>query len=143
MNEGIIKKAGEIIKKNTREASYCALGLIDKNGYPTISTITASTSEGIEYITFCSGLYSNKAERIRGCDRASVCFNTGGEYNISLVGTMEIVTDPEIKKENWYSGLENHFSGADDPDYCVLRFHTKRYNLMVDWQETAGELEVE
>lgn len=24
--------------------------------------------------------------------------------------------------------------------YCVLRFRTKRYNLLVDWMEVKGEL---
>ncbi len=141
MREEIVKKAEEIIRQNTGEGSYCALALMDRNGYPTISTITASKSEGIEYITFGTGRYSNKSERIRDCDHASVCFNTGGDYNISLVGTIEIIMDPETKKENWYPGLKHHFSGPDDPDYCVLRFHTKRYNLLVDWQEEAGSLE--
>jgi general stress protein 26 len=53
---------------------------------------------------------------------------------------MEILSDPEIKKEMWYEGLANHFTGAEDPNYCVLRFNTERFNLLVDWQEVRGEL---
>ena len=40
----------------------------------------------------------------------------------------------------WYEGLKNHFSGPDDPNYCVLRFKTERYNLMIDWKEVKGSL---
>ena len=141
MNEEIITKAGEIIAQKTGGGNegYCVLSLIDKDGFPTSSTISASKADGINWITFCTGLGSDKTNRIEKCNRASVCF-AAIDYNISLVGTIEILTDPETKKEMWYKGLENHFSGPEDPNYCVLRFKTKRYNLLVDWMEVKGEL---
>jgi general stress protein 26 len=40
----------------------------------------------------------------------------------------------------WYPGLEQNFSGPDDPDYCVLRFETERYNLLIDWQSVRGNI---
>lgn len=139
MNQEIIARAGEIVGKTTRETGYCALSLIDLDGYPTTSTISASKVDGIHWITFCTGLNSPKADRIRKCNRASVCFNSI-EYNITLVGTIEILTDPDVKKEMWYDGLTQHFSGPDDSNYCVLRFKTERYNLLVDWKEARGAL---
>ncbi len=141
MNQEIIQKAGEIIRRNTGEASYCTLALIDLDGFPTASTITASKADGIKWITFCTGLGGTRTDRITNNNHASLCFNAP-DYNISLVGTMEILTDPEIKREMWYGGLTNHFSGPEDPNYCVLRFNTKRYNLLVDWQEARGSLEL-
>ena len=136
MNQAIIDRACEIIagKAGRGNEGHCVLALIDKEGYPTASTLSLSKADGIKYMTFCVGLDSNKAHRIGACNRASVCFSSA-EYNITLVGAIEILTDPEIKKEMWYDGLENHFTGADDPGYCVLRFKTKRYNLFVDYKE--------
>lgn len=139
MEPEIITRAGEIVARNTGEASYCALALIDLDGYPTVSTITASKADGLTWITFCTGLSSPKAERVRQCDRASVCFSSE-EYNITLVGTIEVVTDPDVKQEMWYDGLRNHFSGPEDPDYCVLRFETERYSFLIDWIEARGAL---
>lgn len=145
MHKEAIAKAGEIILKNTvcnaPEGSerYCVLALIDANGYPTASTITAAKADGISRIYFCTGLSSNKVDRIKKCGRASVCFCSPA-YNITLVGAIEILTDAKIKKEMWYDGLAHHFSGDDDPGYCVLRFSTERYNFFIDWQETAGTL---
>ncbi len=139
MHEEIIKQAGEIVQKNTGENSYCVLALVDLDGYPTTSTITASKANGIKWLTFCTGLGSIRTNRIDKCNRASVCFNAE-DYNITLVGTMEILTDLDIKKEMWYEGLTNHFSGPEDPSYCVLRFNTQRYNLLVDWKEARGVL---
>lgn len=141
MNEEIIARAGEIVASKTGGGNegYCVLALIDKEGYPTISTISASKAEGINWVTFCTGLGSNKTKRIENCNRASVCFDSL-DHNITLVGTIEILTDPEIKKEMWYEGLVNHFNGPEDPNYCVLRFRTERYNLLVDWKEASGNL---
>ena len=135
----IIARAGEIIAQNTGSKGHCVLALLDENGCPTASTISPAKAQGIEWITFCTGLEANSAKRSRNCPRACVCFSTG-EYNISLVGGMEVVTDAAVKREMWYEGLENHFSGPDDPNFCVLRFQTRRYNLLVDWQEARGEI---
>lgn len=146
MHEEIIKKAGEIIAQNTAHNTpegaepCCVLALIDEDGYPTASTITASKSDGIKQILFCTGLESNKAKRIAKSNRASVCFNINGTCNITLTGDIEVVTDPAVKQEMWYAGMGEHFSGADDPGYCILRFTTRRYNLLVDWQEATGRL---
>jgi len=139
MNKEIIFRAGEIVAQNTGEGTYCALALIDLEGNPTVSTITASKADGINWLTFCTGLVSDKTQRIIKSNRASVCFNSN-EYNISLVGTIDIITHPDVKKEMWYSGLVNHFSGSQDPNYCVLRFKTESYNLLVDWKEAKGKL---
>lgn len=139
MNQEIIIKAGEIIEKNTGMGTYCVLAQIDLDGYPTASTITASKADGINWITFCTGLGGTRTNRTNKCNLASICFNAD-DYNITLVGTMEILIDPDVKKEMWYGGLANHFSGPDDLNYCVLRFKTERYNLFVDWKEARGEL---
>ena len=40
---------------------------------------------------------------------------------------MKILT----KKEMWYSRLEHHLSGIDDPNYCGLGFTTNKYNYFV------------
>ncbi|PKM58458.1 MAG: general stress protein [Firmicutes bacterium HGW-Firmicutes-3] len=140
MNKEIITKAGEIIEKNTGELTFCVLALIDLDGYPTVSTISASKAEGIYWITFCTGLGGTRTNRINKCNRASVCFNAM-DYNITLVGTIEILTDMDVKREMWYEGLKNHFSGPEDSNYCVLRFKTERYNLLIDWKEAKGTID--
>jgi len=141
MSEKAIAKATKIIKSKTAEVNMGAgvtLSLLDHEGYPTTSTLSISKADGIRQITFGASLDSNKVKRAKENSRASICifdddFKGEAYYNITLVGDIEIVTDAEAKKENWYQGLEKHFAGgADDPNYCVLKFTTKRYNLWVD-----------
>ena len=139
--ENVIAKASEIINKRTASGTYknqfCVLAQEDLDGRITAAVITASKAEGIKSVNFCSGVDSNWAKRAERDSRAAVCFESD-EYSITLRGKLEVLTDAAIKQENWYSGLENHFSGADDPNYCVLRFTTEVYKLFVDWTETEG-----
>ncbi|MCL2600316.1 MAG: pyridoxamine 5'-phosphate oxidase family protein [Treponema sp.] len=143
MDQKIIEKAGEIVASKTggigEGDGFCVLALIDDKGYPTASTISISKADGIKWLTFCVELDGNKAKRVKECARGSVCINSC-EYNITLVGTLELLTDPGIKKEMWYNGLEHNFSGPDDPNYGVLRFNTERYNLFVGEGSATGVL---
>ncbi len=145
MNQDIINRAAEVVANNTVQGGAyrgqnCVLALIDLEGYPTASVLTPAKADGIKTLWFCTGLSGDKAKRIAKCNRASVCFGAT-DYNISLVGEIEIITDAVVKQEMWYKGLESNFSGgADDPNFCILKFTTKRYNLLVDWKEAKGTL---
>jgi len=145
MSKSAITKAEEIVKSKTAAVNMGAgvtMSLLDSEGYPTTSTLSISKAEGIRHITFASTLDSNKVKRAKENSRASVCifdddYEGGAYYNITLVGDVEILTGTETKKETWYPGLEEHYpnGGLDDPNYCVLKFTTKRYNLWVDVTE--------
>lgn len=134
MHETSIARAAEIIAGQQGSAGYCTLALIDLDSYPTAATISPAGSEGIRWIAFGTGTESNWAKRIRGCGRASVCFNGPG-HNITLVGDIHILTDPETKKKMWYDGMGMYFTGPLDPGFCVLRFETRRYSIMISEQE--------
>ena len=140
MNEEIITRAEEILaNRATKEQGYCVLALIDTDGYPTAATISPSKIDGIRNITFCTGINSNWAKRIEKCNHASVCFNSGSEqYNITLVGTIEVLTDLAVKRDMWYEGMGYYFKGPEDPDFCVLQFTTQRYSLMLNEQDANG-----
>ena len=143
MNQELIKKAADIVARHSVHSGIsdkilvCALGMTDPDGTPTVAAITAARSEGIEWVTFSTGLSSNKVKRLAASNKASVCF-LSETYNVSLMGTLTVLTDSASKQENWYDALSHHFTGPDDPEYCILKFTTERYNLLVDWQEARG-----
>jgi len=135
MNQKIVEKAIEFISVKRLD---CVLALIDLDGYPTASTITVSKNDGIDWLTFCTGYGDTKTKRIEKCDHACVCFySTDPLYNITLVGKIEVITDLKVKRDMWYDGLKNHFSGHEDTNYCVLKFKTKRYKLMIGGEQTS------
>jgi len=147
MSKEVIARASEIINAKAGYVGggmegYAAVSLIDENGYPSTATITIATADGINQLTFCTSPDRNFVTRAVKCNRASVCINSS-EYNLTLVGTMDIVTDPEIKKANWMPIMDNndHWTGPDDPNFAVLRFTTERYSLyVVDTGEAEGKL---
>ena len=141
MDQEVVEKAAEIISAKRLD---CVLALIDLDGYPTASTITVSKNDKINWITFVTGANNAKIKRIEHCNRASVCFLTTDPqaplYNITLVGKIEIITDPEIKKEMWYDLCKDHFTGPEDKNYGVLKFVTERYRILVDWKFVEGRI---
>ncbi len=145
MSKNIIAKATEILSKHAVHSAavekipFCFLAMTDFDGSPTVSTITAAKVYGIREIMFCTGMSSNKVKRLALGNRASVCFGTE-TYNITLVGRLELVTAQNVKSSMWYDALSQHFTGPEDAEYCVLKFTTIRYNLLVDWEESRGNL---
>jgi len=143
MSQDIIARAGEVIASKTGfigdgMEGHCVLALIDEQGYPTASTVTISKAEGIEWITFLDGTGSSKTKRVEACNRGSICLSSAA-YNITLVGTLEILTDTKTKREMWQEPISEYFTGPDDPDYWVLRFNTERYNLFFADDDTEAK----
>ena len=143
MNEEIIARAEKILANRVKFEhgclECCVLALIDIYGYPTAATISPSKIYGIKRVYFCTGTGSNWVKRIEKCNRASVCFNSEEEqYNITLIGTIEVLTDIETKKEMWFEGMGYYFKGPEDPGFCVLRFNTQRYSLMLNEHDANG-----
>jgi general stress protein 26 len=130
MHEEAIAKAAEIVEKACGSAGYATLAMIDVDGYPTAAAMYVSKAEGISWVTFCTGVESNWVARAERCDRASVCFNSP-LYNITLVGSVEALTDPDVKRGMWYEGMGYYFDGPEDPRFCVLLFETRRYSIML------------
>ena len=145
MNEEIIKQAEKVLANRVRFEQgcleCCVLALIDADGYPTAATISPSKIDGIKRITFCTGIGSNWVKRIEKCNRASVCFNSeDDQYNITLVGIIEVLTDFAAKKEMWFESMGDYFKGPEDPEFCVLQFTTQRYSLMLNNGQARGTL---
>ena len=135
MNQDVIKKASEIIASKANYVGggmegYAVLALIDEDGYPSASALTIAKADGINWLTFATSPDSNKAKRIAKNMRASVCV-ASSSYNITLVGTIEVVDDINTKKETWFEPMSHMWSGPEDPNFYLIRFKTERYNIFV------------
>jgi len=124
----LILKAAEIM--NSIETGV--LALVDENGFPRASTISNLKTEGIGRAWFSTGLSTGKVRCIQGNNKAGLCY-CDGKNNITLMGTIKIFTDLEIKKELWEDWFIDHFPGGiHDPEYCILRFDAEKAVLWVD-----------
>ena len=130
MNANMFEKARQMISKC--DAAY--LGVIDENGYPSVSTVSNLKPNGIFEAYFAGGMGGNKAKRLLKDSRASVCFRTGSD-NITLVGHAEILTDQPTKTRLWEDWFISHFPlGKTDPNYCIIKFTAKRASLWVGYE---------
>jgi len=128
MNSNLFAKANRIVKA----CGEAYIGVIDCNGYPHVSTISAIKPENLFNAYFATGMRSNKIKCLLRDKRASVCYHVGGD-NITLVGVVEILTDQETKSRFWIDWFIDHFpGGAADPNYCIIKFTTKRASLWID-----------
>lgn len=134
MSNELIAKVEEII----RNASVATIAKIDDKGYPRASTISNIKTDGVKTIWFSTGLRSSKVKFFLQNNKASVCY-CDGENNITLIGTIDVLTDPELKKQLWLDWFINHFPGGiSDPNYCILKFTTKEVTFWIDNQH--GEI---
>ena len=133
MNANIIEKANQIIK--TCDTAY--FGVIDEDGYPSVSTVSPCNPENIREIFFSTNIGGNKEMRLRKNSRASICFRSGND-NITLVGDAEILTDQATKSRCWQDWFINHYPGGEtDPNYVVIKLTTRRASLWVDFEIAA------
>ena len=131
-----IEKASAIIKKSVS----VTLAVIDESGYPMAMAMSPINPKGISELYLSTTLDSNKAACLQKNSKASICCSTGYD-NITLVGDIEICTDQATKSKCWINWfIEVYPGGETDPNYCVLKFTTKRYKLYVNNEEAAGVL---
>lgn len=128
MENELISRAEAIMKA----AETAVIALIDADGFPRASTISCLKTEGINRAWFSTGLSSGKARCIRKNNRAGLCY-CDGSNNVTLIGKVEILTDPDIKKELWLDWFIEHFPGGTaDTNYCILKFTTEKMVFWID-----------
>ena len=141
MNAKLFERANEMI----RTFEYASFGVIDEKGYPSVSAISLLKPENILELYFTTTMDSNKVKRLQKQNKASINCHTV-EHNITLVGETEIVSDQETKGKYWGNwvamGLDVYSGGVSDPNYCFIRFTTKRAALWIDGEGAEFTLDI-
>jgi general stress protein 26 len=98
---------------------------VDEDGFPnTKAMLPARKSEGIKEFYFSTNTSSMRVGQYRKNNKACIYVaDTRFFRGVMLIGTMEVLTDPDIKHECWRLGDQMYYpEGKDDPDYCILKF---------------------
>jgi len=137
MDVNIFERANQII----RSCDTAYIGVIDEKEFPSVSTISVIDSKNIFEVYFATGMNGNKARRLMKNARASVCCQCGND-NVTLVGECEVLTEQNEKSLHWKEWFINHFPlGETDPNYCVVKFTTKRVSLWIDRESAEFEID--
>jgi len=123
-------------------------GLLDKKiafvgseseGKPYIKAVIITNREGNDTFYFDSNHDSLRAEHWKRNPNACLYFYGTPIYRgVMLSGTMEIIDDLEIKKQQWKRSKQSIYkAGVTDPDYCIMKFTaTKgRYYSMYETED--------
>jgi general stress protein 26 len=135
MNESEIKQLNSELLRNP-EVVY--LATVDNDGFPQVramvnlrnASLNPSAAKVFEshrddfLMYFTSHKSSDKMKHIKTNPRASVYFcDPKQRSGLLLAGKLEIVSNAKLKKDLWENRWVKHFpTGADDPEYVVLRF---------------------
>ena len=144
----LLSMAEAIVNRSAAQARNAAnvapgidwvMSVIDEEGYPAASMITAARADGFQYIAFCTGLGWNKPNRLKKNPRSSIyLFDEESFTGISLVGKTEVLTDFDTKKAMWFDELSDAFTGPDDERWCVLLFKPEKYNIFIEGHTIRG-----
>lgn len=125
----LIKQAEELLQK----CYICSVASVSEEGYPRICILAKLKSQGINEIWFSTGANGTKVRHFKSNDKAGVTFYDGGD-SVTLTGTMEIIDNAHVKQDLWKEWAEflcNHFKGADDPEFAVIKFIAKEATIYV------------
>lgn len=132
------KTAGNLIDHQR----LCHLATLNGAGFPEIRAMLAPRErEGIRVFYLTTNTSSQKVAQLGANPMASLYFTDGRFYRgLCFCGKAEILTDPESRRRIWREGDTAYYKqGADDPDYCVIRFtaDTMRYYSSFKTKEIA------
>ncbi|MBQ1884033.1 MAG: pyridoxamine 5'-phosphate oxidase family protein [Bacteroidales bacterium] len=133
------------IEKFIRKRKVSFVCSIDNENFPNVKAMLAPRKiVGIKEFYFSTNTSSMRVKQFRENPNASIYFYRKGliKYTgVMLVGTMEVLTDQEIKNEIWRKGDTLFYKqGVTDPDYCVLKFTATKGRYYCDLETESFEV---
>lgn len=115
------------VEKFVRGRKVALLGSVDENGAPNIKAMLAPRQMiGLKEFYFSTNLSALRTQQYLKNSKACIYFFRKGLISytgVMLRGTMEVVTEQEVKNLLWRKGDTRFYKyGVTDPNYCVLKF---------------------
>jgi general stress protein 26 len=141
---------GEAISESlnlAERSEIVMLGSNGVNGYPYIKGMIKRENEGLRTVWLSTNTSSMRVAQIAKNPKTCLYFVDFDRWEgLMLVGTTEVLQDPESKKRLWEDGDHRYYpKGVNDPDYTVLRFtsewgnyYHKLSNLAFTIEEVEG-----
>ena len=123
------EKANQIMIKE----GIVAMASVDAEGYPRICILSCMKPKDIGTIMVSTGAVGTKVSHFKSNPKASVCVSDK-RNSVTMMGEIEFVTDRQIKEDIFVDWMYDHFSGVDDPNYCVIAFHPQTATIWIEGQ---------
>jgi len=131
----------EIALKLFQSQPYVILTTVDENGYPQARAMANLRQTGMVEgnpfaadsldTAFGTSAWRTKIVQLGKNPKASIYILDAKTYQAaSVLGTIEIVNDPEIKKTYWSKSFSAIYpQGPTSPDYTILRFKAEALKI--------------
>ena len=124
--EAAIQKSLELADR----AEIATLGINGDDGYPKAKAMLKMENVGLAEVWFSTNISSRAVAQLTRDNKACVYFMDAETFEgLMLAGEVEVLTDAQSRQRIWRDGFEKYYTGGvNDPDYCVLRFTSRRGN---------------
>jgi general stress protein 26 len=114
-----------------RDLQLINLATLADDGRPLVRYVVGRADEDL-VVRFSTHLDSDKVRQLRADGR--VCLTLGATdvrspLWLQLDGTASIDTSETARHAFWFDGLRRHFTGVDDPRYCIVTVTPDRIAL--------------
>ena len=122
----------EFIKKQ----KTAIISSVDSEGFPnTKAMLSPRKMDGNDFY-FSTNTSSLKVAQYNEDEKACIYFYKRGLFSymgVMLIGTMQVLTDQNIKDEIWRVGDTMFYKkGKTDPEYCILKFSALKCRVYKD-----------
>ncbi len=113
-----------------QRSKIAMLSTIDENSFPNVKAMLTTPCEDIKTHWFSTNTSSKRVSQLINNNKACIYFVDQEKFiGLMLIGTIEILQDPESRKRLWQAGYEMYYPlGVNDPDYSVLKFTAEKAN---------------
>jgi general stress protein 26 len=134
------KTIGSLIDK----VNVSVISSVDEDGFPNSKAMLPPRKRvGIKHLFFTTNTSSMRVRQYLTNPKACVYFFDKRFFRgVMLRGTMEVLHDRASKKMIWRDSDEMYYpKGANDPDYCVLKFTAQNGRYYSNFKSENFEVE--
>lgn len=107
------------------ECGDCTLTSVSEDGFPRTCFMGIMGYDSFSEVYISTGYEGTKVRHFKANNKASLAYRKDGD-SVTLVGTVEFITDRAQKERFWFDWMYDHFpNGVDDENYCLIKFTGK------------------
>jgi len=119
-------KTKEEILSFIKKQELAFIASIDEDGFPNMKAMLMPRKIEGDSFYFSTNTSSMRVSQYEKNGKSCIYFCHKGKIRyegVMLIGAMEVLTTPEIKKETWNTrDIIYYPKGVNNSDYCVLKF---------------------
>ena len=126
-----------------KNSKTCVISSIDEDGFPqSRAMLGIRNNQGLQHFYFSTNTSSQKVQQFKKNEKACLYFYNAKLFiGVMCIWTMEVSQKEEDKNLVRKQGDEMYYpKGFEDPDFCVLKFTTKKIRRYSNFKTDTFEI---